>query len=98
MIDWAFVGVHSLWILGLAIVLAAFSYHDWLRQERRVPLKQQLREPGWRLPFYSGLLLVALSFVLMRGSAWWERTLWLVLGASFGWDAALAWRECRKQR
>jgi hypothetical protein len=33
MIDWRFVFVSALWILGLSIVLAAFSYHDWLRRE-----------------------------------------------------------------
>jgi hypothetical protein len=98
MIDWAFVAVHGLWILGLSIVLAAFSYHDWLRQERGVPLRVQLREPGWRLPLYSGLLLVASAFVLMRGRALWERALWAALGSSFAWDALAAWRETRARR
>jgi len=32
MSDWWFVAVSALWILGLSIVLAAFSYHDWLRR------------------------------------------------------------------
>jgi hypothetical protein len=33
MIDWVDLGFNALWILGLAILLAAFSYQRWLAYE-----------------------------------------------------------------
>jgi hypothetical protein len=92
MIDWYFVFTHSLWILGLTIALAAFSYHDWLRKDLGTRLRQQLREPSFRFPLNIGLMLVAVAFVLLESSRWWERVLWLLIACSFGWGARTAGR------
>ena len=86
MIDWWFVGVNALWILGLSIILAAFSYHNWLRRETRHRWKEVFARPWWRLPFSLGMLLFCLGLGLGRGIAWWERTLWGLLAASFAWQ------------
>jgi hypothetical protein len=40
MIDVRFVIAHSLWILGAAVALAAFSYHAWRAGERQMPLRR----------------------------------------------------------
>jgi hypothetical protein len=94
MIDWYFVLTHSLWIVGLSIALATFSYHDWLRRELNKPLRQQLREPSFRFPVNVGFLLVALGLTLLEGARWWERVLWFLLACSFGWSA---WSERRRR-
>jgi hypothetical protein len=71
---------HGLWILGAAVVLAAFSYYQWLAQEHQVPVCQMLRiARGWRVSLAGGILKVASGFLLMEGSRWWERGLWLMV-------------------
>jgi len=82
MIDVRFVVAHGLWILGAAIELAAISYYDWLARQRRRPLRQVLRSArGWHSSFAGGGLLVASGFLLMAGTRWWERAVWLVVWA-----------------
>ena len=47
----------SLWILGLSILLAAFSYHDWLAKETGQRRRELFRRRSWRLPFAAGIVL-----------------------------------------
>ena len=89
MIDWYLVFTSSLWIFGLSIVLAAFSYHHWLAGETRRRLREQFREPSWIMSFSAGMVLVGLGFGLAESAQWWERTIWLALAASFAWDGAV---------
>lgn len=35
-IHWAFIARHAVWILGLAIVLAVWSYADWQAHSRQI--------------------------------------------------------------
>jgi hypothetical protein len=101
MIDWWFVFVSALWILGLSIVLAAFSYHDWLRRETGRRWKEVRAQPSWQFPFSGGMLLFCLGMGLGREVAWWERTLWGLLAASFVWQTvagALAMRRPNRDR
>jgi hypothetical protein len=87
MIDVRFVIAHSLWILGAAVELAAFSYYDWLAGERQMPLRQMLRVAwGWKVSIAGGVLLVASGFLLMEGTRWWERGLWLLVWAGAAFD------------
>ena len=56
MIDVRFVIAHSLWILGAAVALGAFSFHHWLAEARRVSLRQMLRAAwGWRVSIAGNL-------------------------------------------
>ena len=87
MIDWWLVFTSALWILGLSIVLAAFSYHDWLRRETGRRLREMFSQPSWRLWSSAGLLLFCVGWGAGRGMQWWERVLWGALAVSFGWDA-----------
>jgi hypothetical protein len=41
-IDLRFVVGHGLWILGAAVVFSAFSYYDWVRRQRGLPLRDVL--------------------------------------------------------
>ncbi len=85
MIDWYFVGVNSLWILGCAVILAAVGYHHWLAEQTGRRLREVFRLRSWHLPFWVGMLLVSLGFGLAREAGWWERVLWASLGVSFVW-------------
>lgn len=86
MIDWYFVFTNSLWILGLSVVLAAFSYHHWLAGETGHRLREQFRQPGWILPFSAGMCLVGLGLGLSQSARWWERIAWLMIAGVFLWD------------
>ena len=97
MIDWWFVAVNALWILGLSIVLAAFSYHDWLRRETGHRWKEVRAQPSWRFPFSGGMLLLCLGMGLGREVAWWERMLWGLLAASFAWQTVTAAIDLRRR-
>ena len=83
MIDWPFLAINFLWVLGLSTILAAFSYHNWLRQELGRPLGAELRERTWRMAIGAGVSLVGLSIAVMpRSERWWTRL--LALAVSFG--------------
>jgi hypothetical protein len=89
-IDVRFVIAHSLWILGAAVVLAAFSYYDWwAREQGRGRRDVFLTARGWKMSLAGGLLLVASGFLLMGSTRWWERGLWLLVWAG---TAVNLWR------
>ena len=87
MIDWYFVFTHALWILGLSIWLAAFSYHNWRRRELGIPLRRELRARSFRVSSNAGLVLAAAGFMLLESNLWWERAVWFFVAGLFGWQA-----------
>lgn len=95
MIDWFGVASAALWILGLAILLAAVSiarsFDGRLRATRQV-----LTEPGFRAAIIAGMILFALGMSLSAGS-WWERIGWFVVVALTLWEGAAAWRTFKKR-
>jgi len=91
MIDARFVIAHGLWIFGAAGALASFSYYDWRAGERQMPLRQMLRVAwGWKVSIAGAVLLTASGFLLMEGTRWWERGLWLLVWAGAAFDL---WRQ-----
>jgi hypothetical protein len=93
-IDWFFVAINFLWILGLSTILAAFSYHTWRHQVTGRPLALQFRARAWRLSFDGGVVLVALAVALMpRSERWWTRLIALAVAAMFAWAGLQAWRQ-----
>ena len=98
LIDWYFVAVSALWILGLSILLAAFSYHDWLRRETGRRWKEITAGPSWSLAFSAGMLFFCLGIGLERDAAWWERILWGTLALSFLWQGTGAMVAARRRR
>jgi hypothetical protein len=81
MIDWFGVFRNALWICGLALALAAFSYADWRRrvQAPRQSLGRALEGPWFRAAFSLGLTLVCAGLAL-GGGPWWAVALWAGLG------------------
>ena len=98
MIDWAYVATNSLWILGLSIILAAFSYHDWLVHEIGQRRRDLFERSSWRLPFSAGMVLSCLGLGLGRGLAWWERMVWGALAFCFFWQLGRHLRSRRRTR
>jgi hypothetical protein len=82
---------NALWILGLSIVLASWSYTSWWASMRRIKVRHALGLPRFQTPFAVGLTLFCAS--LAWGSTrWWERGLWIVLGClSCGSGDGRAW-------
>ncbi len=94
LIDWRLVGFSALWIVGLAVVLAALSFADYRRAEARRRLRDVLRQPAYQLAVNLGLTLVCLGLT-GSGRAWWEALLWGGLALAFGREAWLAGRRMR---
>ncbi|MEO8260881.1 MAG: hypothetical protein ABI868_26280 [Acidobacteriota bacterium] len=87
MIDLRFVVAHGLWLLGAAVVLAAFSYHNWRARQQGRRRRDVLRAaPGWRMSVSGGALLAASGFLLMAGARWWEQAAWLLVWAGAAFD------------
>jgi hypothetical protein len=56
---WAYVITNAVWIFGLAVVLAAFGWHDFLAHTRKRKLGELLRGDSFLKPLFLGLTLVA---------------------------------------
>ena len=95
MIDWVNVGINALWILGLSVILAAFSYHHWLAGETSRRLRDVLAEPSWKVPFSAGMVLTCVGFGYGLGERWWEKTIWTALALSYGYQVVQLVRQNR---
>jgi hypothetical protein len=97
-IDWYNVIVNSFWILGLAIILAAGSYHHWLAGEYDRPLRAQLDNPSFQLPVWIGFCFICIG---LAGSSdrVWETIIWIIfglIGLAYSVQNGLAlWRSSR---
>ncbi len=91
LIDWRLVGFSALWIVGLALILAACSFADDAAHARPTSTRAVLGEPGYQVALNMGLLLFCLGLV-GSAQAWWELALWLALAAAFAYSTGLAWR------
>jgi hypothetical protein len=97
LIDWRLVLFSALWIVGLALLLAAFSFADYAAHERHTRTRAVLAEPGYQLAVNAGLVLFCLG-LSGRVRAGWETALWIVLASAFTYQGALAWRAGHKAR
>ena len=92
LIDWRLVGFSALWIIGLSVLLAAFSFADYVAAQRRLRTREVLGRPGYQAAMYGGLVLFCLGLV-GSAHAWWEQMLWAVLAVAFGYQTWAAWRK-----
>lgn len=70
MIDWLTVVAHAFWIAGLALILAALSYHYWLAEQTSHSLREQLAGPSFQRAFVGGLLLVGIGLSGISRQPW----------------------------
>jgi len=86
MIDWLDVGSNALWVLGLAVMLAAWSYSRSCADRGRA-------SGGWARV---GAMLVCLGLAAL-GTSLLERALWLLVALCIGCEA-LAGRALRRRQ
>jgi len=77
-IDWVALLFHSAWILGLAIILAVFSYNHWQARLESRPLSQQLRTPAFTIPTRLGLTLIAVGLAGTSQTTG-EAIIWIII-------------------
>jgi hypothetical protein len=93
MIDWWGLFANTLWVVGLAIVLAAFSMAHYRARSRQVPLRQRLQGSGFQFPFCIGTILFGLG-LLVSGQNWWEKVIGGLVALVFVVEAIRLWK-CR---
>ena len=92
MIDPRIVVAGTLWITGLAVVLAALSWANWEAKTGGERLRAALERPAIRRAIDGGLALFCVGLAV-GAEQWWERALWGLLGAV--WVALMAWPSRR---
>jgi multisubunit Na+/H+ antiporter MnhB subunit len=91
MVEWTSLAFNGLWVLGAAVILAAFSLSYYEARYRGERLRTRLAAPGFQLPLMLGVMLLSLSLALL-GPRWWERVLWGVFCAVSTWQLWVTWR------
>lgn len=81
-IDWLNILYNTLWIFGLALILAAFSYASWQADQQGQKLRQRLDSISFQFPLSIGLTFVSLGLTFLA-QVWWERLIWLVFVGLF---------------
>ena len=76
-INWPSIIVNSFWIIGLAILLAAFSYHFWLADIEKRHLKEQLARPAFQKFYWLGLTFVGIGLAGTSQKTW-EIAIWII--------------------
>ena len=91
-IDWFNLAANSLWIIGCALALAAFSYASWQASMFNETLRARLETPGiQRALFFAGLLFCMGQAMLSDSLL--VTVLWGVLGLAFCVGLVLAFRR-----
>lgn len=70
--EWYLVIVHSLWIAGISILLATWSYQYWQSKETTTASNLYSR------PFWFGLFLICAGFAGISPYLW-EKIIWAIL-------------------
>lgn len=78
MINWQSLIFNSFWILGLAFLLAAFSYSYWLSEQNGYSLRAQLGEIGFRRALWLSLTLIGIGLIGTSRFTW-EYVIWIIL-------------------
>jgi len=73
---------NSLWLLGLAVLLAGLSWAGWVGQTARLRLRAVLGQPPIQRTLNLGLALFCAGLAA-SSRTWWERVLWGLLAAAW---------------
>ena len=92
LIDWRLVAFSALWLSGLAVLLAAFGFADYLAAQQHLRTRAVLAWPGAQVALHLGLLLFCLGLLGLT-HPWWQQVLWALLAAAFAYLAWAAWRR-----
>jgi len=94
LIDWISVGKSSLWLSGLAAILASLSWASWMGARGGTRLRTSAAAPGVQASLNVGLALVSAGLLFSARSAW-EHVLWLAFLVWFATQAVGAARAGR---
>ena len=97
LIDLRLVAFTSLWIIGLAIILAAFGFvHYYVQTESRRSI-EIIKQPIYQVVISTGLMLFCIG---ISGSSdnWWEIIVWILLAIGFGVYLFSTWKGIRKSK
>jgi hypothetical protein len=78
MINWQSVIFNSFWIVGLATLLAAFSYSYWLAEQEGRRLRTQLGGIGFQRTLWLSLVLIGIGLAGTSRNIW-EIVIWGIL-------------------
>ncbi len=70
---------NGLWILGLSVLLATWSWARYAAYQAHVRTRHKLNELKYALALDAGLLLFVGGMAATEGR-WWARLLWIALG------------------
>ena len=82
MIDWFNLAGNALWIIGLALALAAVSHASWQASLYHERLRLRLAQKGYQLVFDVAAVLFCLGMAATSRRVW-ENILWIVLAVLF---------------
>jgi hypothetical protein len=97
MVDIKGVVTNSLWIVGLAILLAVLSWVHWLSKVKRTSFRDVVKHPQTQRYLNTGLFLFSIGLATST-QTWWERTLWGLLAAAWGVQVCLAQYRIHKSK
>jgi hypothetical membrane protein len=69
---------NALWILGLSVLLAVWSYASYEASRAGQKVRAKLDELGYALVIDAGLLLFLVGMATTE-DRWWARALWIVM-------------------
>jgi len=78
MMDFRSVVANTLWILGLALILAALSWARWVAARENVRFRVALSRPGVARALDGGLMLFCAGLAATARTGW-EQVLWGVM-------------------
>ena len=97
LIDWKMVGFASLWIIGLAVILAVLGFVDYHAKASGARFRDELRKSSYQAWINVGLALFCLG-LLGSSSTWWESVLWGLLAVAFLAFSIGSFRAWNKER
>lgn len=76
-INWRSVIFNSSWLIGLAILLASFSYYYWLAQQKNGRLRDQLNHPTFQQFYWLSFIFVGIGLA-GTSQKMWEMVIWII--------------------
>ncbi len=77
MINWLSLILNIFWIVGAAILLAAFSFHHFLARQNERSLRSELEKASFSRWFWLGLLFICIGLA-GTSNQWWETAVWAI--------------------
>ncbi|MBX3056889.1 MAG: hypothetical protein KF770_10490 [Anaerolineae bacterium] len=99
MINWQALLFNAFWIVGLAVLCAALSYHHWAAHQTKTSFKTQLNQPAFLVFFWLSFALVCVGLAGTSRQLW-ETAVWVIftgITVLFMAKAFIAYRLVRSE-